>query len=46
MPEGATIGARTDGAVGGTIGLLAGIGALAIPGLGAGGGRPEVSWKR
>src|SRR5580698_4623400 len=30
MPEGATIGAST----GGTIGLLAGIGALAIPGLG------------
>src|SRR6267378_1148850 len=34
MPEGATIGAGTGGAVGGTIGLLAGIGALAIPGLG------------
>jgi hypothetical protein len=30
MPEGATAG----GAIGGTIGLLAGIGALAIPGLG------------
>jgi Protein of unknown function (DUF3341) len=34
MPEGATIGASTGGAVGSTIGLLAGIGALAIPGLG------------
>src|SRR4030088_2428552 len=34
MPEGATIGAGTGGAVGGTIGLLAGVGALAIPGLG------------
>jgi uncharacterized protein (TIGR02271 family) len=34
MPEGATIGVGTGGAVGGTIGLLAGIGALAIPGLG------------
>ncbi len=33
-PEGATIGAGTGGVVGGAIGLLAGIGALAIPGLG------------
>src|SRR4030081_2295194 len=34
MPEGATVGASTGGAVGATIGLLAGIGSLAIPGLG------------
>ena len=34
MPEGATVGASTGSVVGGTIGLLAGIGALAIPGLG------------
>ena len=34
MPEGVTLGAGTGGAVGTTIGLLAGIGALAIPGLG------------
>ncbi len=33
-PEGAAIGAGTGGVVGGTLGLLAGIGALAIPGLG------------
>jgi hypothetical protein len=33
-PEGAVAGAGTGGVVGGTIGLLAGIGALAIPGLG------------
>jgi len=33
-PEGAIAGAGTGGVVGGTIGLLAGIGALAIPGLG------------
>ncbi len=33
-PEGVTAGAVTGGAVGGTLGLLAGIGALAIPGLG------------
>ncbi len=33
-PEGATAGAGTGGVVGGTLGLLAGIGALAIPGLG------------
>jgi len=33
-PEGATAGAGTGGIVGGTIGLLAGVGALAIPGLG------------
>jgi len=33
-PEGATIGAGTGGAVGGTLGLLAGIGMLAIPGVG------------
>src|SRR4030081_1325889 len=34
MPEGATVGASTGGVVGGTLGLLAGIRALAIPGLG------------
>ncbi|MBV9671596.1 MAG: general stress protein, partial [Verrucomicrobia bacterium] len=34
MPEGTTVGAGTGGLIGGTIGLLAGIGALAIPGLG------------
>src|ERR1700748_2367824 len=34
MPEGATVGASTGGVFGGTVGLLAGIGALAIPGLG------------
>jgi hypothetical protein len=33
-PEGAVVGVGAGGAVGGTIGLLAGIGALAIPGLG------------
>src|SRR2546429_10005454 len=33
-PEGATTGAATGGATGGVIGLLAGIGALAIPGVG------------
>jgi len=33
-PEGTTTGAVAGGAVGGTLGLLAGIGALAIPGLG------------
>jgi hypothetical protein len=33
-PEGATAGAGTGGVVGGTLGLLAGIGALSIPGLG------------
>jgi len=33
-PEGAVAGAGTGGILGGTIGLLAGIGALAIPGLG------------
>jgi hypothetical protein len=33
-PEGAVAGAGTGGVVGGTIGLLAGIGALAIPGVG------------
>jgi hypothetical protein len=33
-PEGTTTGVITGGAVGGTLGLLAGIGALAIPGLG------------
>jgi hypothetical protein len=33
-PEGAATGAGTGMAVGGTLGLLAGIGALAIPGLG------------
>lgn len=34
-PEGATTGATTGGVVGGVLGWLAGIGALAIPGLGA-----------
>jgi len=33
-PEGAAVGAAGGGVVGGAIGLLAGIGALAIPGLG------------
>ena len=33
-PEGAVAGAGTGGVVGGAIGLLAGIGALTIPGLG------------
>ncbi len=33
-PEGAVAGAGTGGVVGGALGLLAGIGALAIPGLG------------
>jgi hypothetical protein len=33
-PEGTTTGAVAGGAVGGTLGLLAGIGALAIPGVG------------
>jgi len=33
-PEGAIAGAGTGGLLGGTLGLLAGIGALAIPGLG------------
>jgi len=33
-PEGATAGAGTGAVVGGTLGLLAGIGALAIPGVG------------
>src|ERR1700746_1405351 len=34
MPEGTAVGASAGGATGGTIGLLAGTGALAIPGLG------------
>jgi len=34
MPEGATIGAGTGGTLGGVVGLMAGLGALAIPGLG------------
>lgn len=34
MPEGAATGAGAGGIVGGTLGLLAGIGALAIPGVG------------
>ncbi|HEY9731258.1 MAG TPA: hypothetical protein V6C89_05065 [Drouetiella sp.] len=34
-PEGATAGASTGGVIGGALGWLAGIGALAIPGLGA-----------
>lgn len=33
-PEGAVVGAGAGGVVGGTLGLLAGIGTLAIPGLG------------
>jgi hypothetical protein len=33
-PEGAVAGAGTGGVLGGTLGLLAGIGALAIPGFG------------
>src|ERR1700716_2774311 len=33
-PEGTTTGVAAGGAIGGTLGLLAGIGALAIPGLG------------
>jgi hypothetical protein len=33
-PEGAAAGVTTGGIVGGTLGLLAGIGALAIPGVG------------
>ena len=33
-PEGAVLGAGAGGMVGGTLGLLAGIGALAIPGVG------------
>jgi len=33
-PEGTTIGATTGGIVGGAFGVLAGIGALAIPGVG------------
>jgi len=34
VPEGTTTGVAAGGAVGGTLGLLAGIGALAIPGVG------------
>jgi hypothetical protein len=33
-PEGATVGASTGSVVGGTLGLLAGIGLLAVPGVG------------
>ena len=33
-PEGAVTGVTAGGAIGGTLGLLAGIGALAIPGVG------------
>lgn len=33
-PEGTTVGVTTGGLVGGTLGLLAGIGSLAIPGIG------------
>ena len=33
-PEGSNTGAVAGGAIGGTVGLLAGIGSLAIPGLG------------
>ena len=35
LPEGATAGAATGGILGGALGWLAGIGTLAIPGLGA-----------
>jgi uncharacterized membrane protein len=34
LPEGATVGASTGGVVGGVLGVLAGIGTLAIPGVG------------
>jgi hypothetical protein len=34
-PEGAIIGAGSGGALGGALGLLAGVGLLAVPGLGA-----------
>jgi hypothetical protein len=34
-PEGATTGAVTGGVLGGVIGMLAGVGSIAIPGLGA-----------
>jgi len=34
-PEGAATGASTGGLLGGALGLLAGIGSLAIPGIGA-----------
>lgn len=34
-PEGAAIGATAGGVVGGAVGLLAGLGAIAIPGIGA-----------
>jgi hypothetical protein len=33
-PEGTTAGVTTGGVIGGTLGLLAGIGVLAIPGVG------------
>jgi len=33
-PEGTTVGVTTGGVIGGALGLLAGIGALAIPGIG------------
>ena len=33
-PEGTTVGVAAGGAIGGTLGLLAGIGSLAIPGFG------------
>lgn len=33
-PEGATVGVTTGGVVGGALGVLAGLGALAIPGVG------------
>jgi len=35
LPEGTTAGATTGGLIGGALGLLAGIGTLALPGLGA-----------
>ena len=33
-PEGTAVGVTTGGVIGGTIGILAGVGALAIPGIG------------
>src|SRR5450631_4301581 len=33
-PEGTTVGVTAGGVIGGTLGLLAGVGLLAIPGLG------------
>jgi hypothetical protein len=44
-PEGAATGAGTGGAIGGVLGWLAGIGALAIPGVGHS-SRRDPSWQR